>query len=775
VSFDNLASGWAEGLGIDRRHFNMFFEKMMDGFAYHKIIVDSSGKPVDYVFLEMNTAFENLTGLKRELVIGKNVTEVLKGIENDPADWIGMYGKVALTGEPAEFESFSEGLGKWFKVTAYSPQQGYFVALFEDITKRKEAEQALAQSEQRWATTLSSIGDAVIATDINGKITFMNDVAEQLTGWTLNQASLKSIKEVFRIINEKTRLEVDNPIDHVLKEDAIVGLANHTVLLKPNGTEVPIDDSGAPIRDRDGKTTGVVLVFRDITERRQAEQERERLSAIVESTDDAIIGKTLNGIITSWNLASEKLYGYTADEMIGKPISLVIPEDHMSEFQQILESLRRGERIEHRDTVRLRKDGSCIDVDVTVAPIKDRYGEIVGASTIARDITERKKFERKLKTLNDELEDRVAQRTAQVSAERQRLYNVLETLPSYVILLDRDHHVTFANKVFRETFGEDHGRRCHEYLFNKNQECDGCITYNVLRETKPQHWYWTGPNGHDYDIYDYPFKEADGSTLILEMGIDITERKKAEVQALEAAKKLKDAERLAAIGATAGMVGHDIRNPLQAITGDVFLAKGELESLSESEAKTNSLESLGEIEKNVDYINKIVQDLQDFARPLNPKTEETDVKQVIDNFIKKSNSIPKNVKIDVQIADSARKIMADTYYLNRILYNLITNSVQAMPQGGKIHITATKGDGSTVLTVEDTGPGIPQEVQAKMFTLMFTTKAKGQGFGLPVVKRMIESLGGTVTFTSQEGKGTIFIVRLPNREPNDKLPKQTID
>jgi len=215
------------------------------------------------------------------------------------------------------------------------------------------------------------------------------------------------------------------------------------------------------------------------------------------------------------------------------------------------------------------------------------------------------------------------------------------------------------------------------------------------------------------------------------------------------AAQLKDAERLAAIGATAGMVGHDIRNPLQAITSDVFLAKSDIASFPESEEKKSALESMDEIEKNIDYINKIVQDLQDYARPLNPKIEESDLKLVTESLIAKSR-IPKNIKVKVKVADDSRKINADSYYLNRILYNLVTNSVQAMPQGGKLTIEA------------DTGVGIPKNVQDKMFTLMFTTKSKGQGFGLPVVKRMTESLGGTVTFDSQEGEGTTFTVRFPS-------------
>jgi len=249
----------------------------------------------------------------------------------------------------------------------------------------------------------------------------------------------------------------------------------------------------------------------------------------------------------------------------------------------------------------------------------------------------------------------------------------------------------------------------------------------------------------------------------------ILEEKAAEVEeyatnmenlAQERARKLQDSERLAAIGATAGMVGHDIRNPLQSITGDIYLAKIELDALPESEQKLNALESLVEIEKNLDYINKIVQDLQDYARPLNPKAEETDLKLTIEKLISKS-SLPENINIEIFVTDDARMICFDTYYINRILYNLVTNSIQAMPRGGTVTVQGYKKTNDLVLTVKDTGVGIPESIKQKMFTPMFTTKSKGQGFGLPVVKRMTESLGGTVTFESTEGKGTTFIVRLP--------------
>ena len=192
------------------------------------------------------------------------------------------------------------------------------------------------------------------------------------------------------------------------------------------------------------------------------------------------------------------------------------------------------------------------------------------------------------------------------------------------------------------------------------------------------------------------------------------------------------------------------------------MAKTELASIRETEEKKNALESLDEIGKNIDYINKIVQDLQDYAIPLSPQGEEVDLQLLIEKMLVK-NGVPENVKLSVKVENGVKKIRTDSYFLNRIMYNLVINSVQAMPNGGKLTIAAQKEANDIIISVNDTGVGIPKGVQSKMFTLMFTTKSKGQGFGLPVVKRMTESLGGTVAFESEEGKGTTFFVRLPQK------------
>jgi len=235
----------------------------------------------------------------------------------------------------------------------------------------------------------------------------------------------------------------------------------------------------------------------------------------------------------------------------------------------------------------------------------------------------------------------------------------------------------------------------------------------------------------------------------------------------EKTKLLRDSERLATIGQTAGMVGHDIRNPLQAIIGDVYLAKSDVASMPEDAKKESLQESLLAIEKNVDYINKIVADLQDYAKPLRPHTEVTDLKAIINDLVEK-RGLPESIKVSVRVTREARRVMADSAYVKRIMGNLVTNAVQAMPNGGKLLINAYKEADNAVITVKDTGIGIPDEAKPKLFTPLFTTKSKGQGFGLAVVKRLTEALNGTVTLESQEGKGTKFTIKLPQKPENSR-------
>jgi PAS domain S-box-containing protein len=636
----------------------------------------------------------------------------------------------------------------------------------------EKAGAALFESEQRWSTTLGSIGDAVISTDMAGKITYMNDVAEELTGWPLAKASGKPVQAVFKIISMATRKIVDDPVAKVLKKGQVVGLANHTILIRQNGTEVPIDDSGAPIKDKAGKTTGVVLIFRDITERRKAEealkqsqarieQERDRLGSLLNSISDEVWFADAEkkfilanpSAVKEFKLDSKKavdVENLVATLEVYGPDGTIRPVDEAPPLRAL-----KGEVVKNQEeTVRTPESGELRTRLVNSTPIRNQNGDIIGAVSVVRDITERKKAEEELDSVN------------------KRLETILNSISDGFLVYDRNWRYTYVNQRAAEIVGVPREKMlgsCIWELFPYAVGTKFDTEYHRAVSTgKAVHFeeYYPDPVNVWFEVSAYPSEE--GLSVFFQ---DITERKKAEVQledyknnlekiVEERTKQLKDSERLAAIGATAGMVGHDIRNPLQAIAGDVYLLREELRGMPEREEKNNAEESLLGIEKNVDYINKIVADLQDFARPLKPNAEETDIKLVIDELLKK-NGLPENIKATVKVGADARKVVADFTFINRIMYNLVNNAVQAMPKGGKLYINAYKEAKDILITVKDTGVGIPEAVKGKLFTPMFTTKSKGQGFGLAVIKRMTEALGGTVTFESQEGKGTTFVVRLP--------------
>jgi PAS domain S-box-containing protein len=272
------------------------------------------------------------------------------------------------------------------------------------LAARQRAEGELAAERERLRITLASIGDAVISTDADGRVVFLNGVAEALTGWPQAEAAGRPLPDVFRILHERTRQPVENPALRALREGVVVGLANHTVLVARDGSERPIDDSAAPMRDEQGNPVGAVLVFRDVTERRRTEEARARLAAIVESSDDAIVSKTLEGVIRTWNAGAERIFGYTADEAVGKPITLIIPPERHDEERMIIDRLRGGQHVDHYQTVRVAKDGRRLDVSLSISPLRDAEGDIIGASKVARDITAQKQAEAALRGSEERLE-----------------------------------------------------------------------------------------------------------------------------------------------------------------------------------------------------------------------------------------------------------------------------------------------------------------------------------------------------------------------------------
>ena len=267
----------------------------------------------------------------------------------------------------------------------------------EDITERKLAIDGLRESERRFREILGNVHLASVMLDENARITYCNDFMLQLSGWRREEVLARNWFELF-IPAGKTQ-EIAGVFAAALADSPSAWHFESEILTR-SGERRLLRWNNIVLRLPDGQVAGLAALGEDITERRQAEEMSARMAAIVESSDDAIIGKTLDGIITSWNAGARRLFGYAPEEALGRPIVMLLPPDRLAEEVEILERLRRGERIHHFETVRRRKDGSLVDVSLSISPILDARGQIVGASKIARDITERKRAEVKIRHLN---------------------------------------------------------------------------------------------------------------------------------------------------------------------------------------------------------------------------------------------------------------------------------------------------------------------------------------------------------------------------------------
>ena len=641
------------------------------------------------------------------------------------------------------------------------------LGMVHDITESKKAEEALKRSEENYRHLLEYAPTAIYEIDYKtlGYVS-VNDAMCKLSGYTKEE--LLSSNPFDLLEPESVELFKDR-IRRGMQGEKISESLEFKVITK-DGRHLDVLLYVKP-EYKESKLDRALVVGYDITERKQMQlkieeysrhleqlvEERtkayQRQAALIDVSPDAIMVRDLDGTISFWSKGAEKLYGWTSEEAVGQfAHSLIktraaVPSSEISAQVKTVGSWS-GE-LQHTT-----KDGRELVVQSFWFAEKDPDGKVKDILESNADITDRKKAEERLRSLS--------------------LYSrsLLEASPDPLVTISADGKITDVNKATEDATGcareELIGSDFLDYFTEPKEARKGyqqVFSEGFVKDYPLAIRHKSGKI--TYVLYNAAlYRNEQGQVQgIFAAARDITERKRAEELACETERKLKDAERLAAIGATAGMVGHDIRNPLQAIISDVYLAKTELAELPEGELKANTIESLDEIEKNVDYINKIVADLQDYARPLNPHAQESNVKAIVDKTLVE-NGVPNNVKVAVKVESEAQEIIADPDYFKRIVGNLILNAVQAMPHGGKLSVRSKKDKrtGDVLLTVEDTGVGIPDDVKGKLFTPMVTTKAKGQGFGLAVVKRMAEALGGTVTFESQVGKGTKFIVRLPQKE-----------
>ena len=285
-----------------------------------------------------------------------------------------------------------------------------------DAITHQHVEAGLRDSERRLREVLEALPAAVYTTDAEGRITFYNQAAVDFSGRTPELGNDKWCVSMRLYRPDGTLLPHDQcPMAVALKENRPVrGVV--AVAERPDGTRVPFLAYPTPLRDGSGALVGAVNMLVDITERNRAEELRQQLASIVESSDDAIVTKDLNGIIATWNQAAERLFGYKAEEVVGKAVTILIPPGRHDEEPGILDRIRRGERVDHYETVRRRKDGSLVEVSLTVSPVKNAEGRIIGASKIARDIAERRQAQEQQTLLLREMSHRVKNLFAVASA-----------------------------------------------------------------------------------------------------------------------------------------------------------------------------------------------------------------------------------------------------------------------------------------------------------------------------------------------------------------------
>ncbi len=320
-------------------------------------------------------------------------------------------------------------------------------------------------------------------------------------------------------------------------------------------------------------------------------------------------------------------------------------------------------------------------------------------------------------------------------------------------------------EVFGKHFFEVFGR-------NRDTRKIARVYLDVMRTKKPRGIMEKLPKVDKNTVYEFEINPTGNGVSVLAKDVTKTKNirttlegyaKHLEEKVRVSTEKLNNAERLAAIGETAGMIGHDIRNPLQSIIGEVFLVKDALGDLPENENKESLLDSINLIEEQTLYINKIVSDLQDYAKPLTPAIPECDLEEVIQGIALQINNTA-NIKISYVILKPFPTLKTDPSFIKRILTNLMRNGIQAMEEkGGQLTVKVFPRETSVIIAVADIGMGIPEEAKERIFKPLFTTKSKGQGFGLAVVKKLVEALEGNVSFETKKGKGTTFIVELPLR------------
>jgi PAS domain S-box-containing protein len=628
-----------------------------------------------------------------------------------------------------------------------------FFMHIQDVTEERLAEREL----KRLADAAELGSDAIVSIDLDNRIQHWNRGAERVFGFAADEVIGLSLDELDELTGEtdQSRTTVRDAVGSVLSSKR--GHVQETVRLRKDGTSRTLAVAASPWWV-DGRVVGVTSTMTDLTDRKQAEQTTARLAAIVDGSDDAIIGKTLEGTITSWNPSAERIYGYRADEAVGQHISMLASPGNEGEFAQIMATVRGGAVVRHLETIRRRKDGHLIDASITVSPIRDGGGEIVGAATVARDISELKQAERaREQTLRNLAE---AQRLARLgswtwdsvsdqASWSAQMYEIFERDPT--------SGAATNDEFFQYVHPEDRERIVSGYVEGFGSGPGFELSYRILT-----------PAGVERHLRGLGYQDPAHPGSYIGTVQDVTDQHRAEqerIALLEATVRAEAANR--AKSEFLARMSHELRTPLNSIIG--FSQLMELEGLDPRQQKHVSL-----VLRAARHLLELINDVLDIARieagRLSVSLEPVALAEAIGDALELVSPLAaeRHISIDLDtsgIAEGAH-VNADSNRLRQVLLNLLSNAIKYNRPAGSVHVTAVMTlAGRLRIGIADTGMGIIASELTKLFEPFERlgaeqTEIAGTGLGLSLSKALLEAMGGTIDVASQPGIGSTFFIEL---------------
>jgi PAS domain S-box-containing protein len=665
-----------------------------------------------------------------------------------------------------------------------------------DITAQVQAEEALRERETMLRLAMAAAKVGVWVRDLTTDVVECSPELAQIFG--IGAASFKkSFVEFTNFLHPKDRDPLLRAVDA-----AIAARSDFHAEFRfrhATGAWNWMEARGRAHYEADGRATRIYAVAIDVTERQRSEELRALAGAIVESSDDAIVSKTLTGEVTSWNPGAERVFGYTAEEMIGRPITTVIPAELLHEEQEILAKLSRGERIEHYETQRVAKDGRRLDMSISISPVRDARGAIVGASKVARDISERKRTDRAMREKEqllqaetaalaklNELSTRLWRAKSLSEGLDEMLRALLELLGAdkgNIQLLDPESGMlTIRAQIgfeqdFRDFFRELAVRG--ERIIIEDVDTDA--SFAPLRATAHAAGFravistpLVGADGSALGIAATHFRSPHRPTeqqlrrldLYLRQASDFIQRCAMEDALRQHAQAMRDADRRK--DEFLALLAHELRNPLAPIRYALAAAK-------KSGRTPEQMRRVDEIiDRQVSHMSRLLDDLLDVSRitrgTLELKKTRTELTAVIAMAIEAARPIldTKRHTLSVDLTKEPVRIDADPVRLAQVFSNLVINAGKYTDPDGNIELTAALDGGEIVVRVRDNGIGISPEMMPRLFTMFsqaegaLTRAEGGLGIGLALARGLIALHGGTITAHSEGvGRGSEFVVRLP--------------